>query len=223
MRDRDGRQESGSFIGRTPGSKIRDRKPDGPRGNGDRRPGNSPAPPAGREYTESGGPSPEAQTANASLIVFALLVLMIGAGGGYYLFRGGAAFTPNRELWTKQVELCCEMIQQMDAIITEAQAQDWDRCRDSMEALRELSGRRTILLANDINRAAIVFLAAATHCVQREEFTSHFEDMRLSFHTAINEMRKIVNSEPMTDDVHRLLDASHQQMQVIRRKESGAA
>ncbi len=121
------------------------------------------------------------------------------------------------------MELCCEIIQQMDAIITEAQAQDWDRCRDSMEALRELSGPRTILLANDINRAAIVFLAAATYCVQREEWTSHFEDMRLSFHTAINEMRKIANSEPMTDDVHRLLDASHQQMQVIRRKESGAA
>ena len=148
---------------------------------------------------------------------------MIGGAGGYFLFRGATALSPTRELWSKQVELCCEIIQQMDAIIIEAQIQDWDRCRDSMEALRELSGPRTILLANDINRATIVFLAAATHCVQREECTSHFEDMRLSFHSAINAMRTIANSEPMTDDVHRLLDASHQQMRVMRRKESGAA
>ena len=157
------------------------------------------------------------------MILIALLILLIGGAGGYFLFRGTAALTTNRELWTKQVELCCEIIQQMDAVIAEAQAQDWDRCRDSMDALRELSGRRTILLANDINRAAIVFLASATYCVQREECSSHFEDMRLSFHTAIDAMRKIANPEPMTDDVHRLLDASHEQMRVIRRKESGAA
>ncbi|MCH7990141.1 MAG: hypothetical protein IID46_13460 [Planctomycetes bacterium] len=223
LRDRGTGQESGSFIGQTPGSRNRSRNPDRPRGDSDRRPGDSPAPQADREFAETGGFPSEAQIENASLILIALLILMIGGVGGYYLFRGAAALAPNRELWTKQVELCCEIIQQMDAIITEAQAQDWDRCRDSMDALRELSGRRTILLANDINRAAIVFLAAATYCVQREECTSHFEDMRLSFHTAINAMRKIANSEPMTDDVHRLLDASHQQMRVIRRKESGAA
>jgi hypothetical protein len=220
---RDDGQESGSFIGQTRGSKIRDRKPDGPRGNNDRRPRDYPTPQADREFAETGGTSSEAQIENASLILIALLILLIGGAGGYFLFRGGAALTPNRELWTKQVELCCEIIQQMDAIITEAQAHDWDRCRDSMDALRELGGRRTIILANDINRAAIVFLAAATYCVQREECTSHFEDMRLSFHTAIDAMRKIANSEPMTDDVHRLLDASHQQMRIIHRKESGAA
>ena len=223
LRYRDPRQESGSLIGRTPGSRIRNRKPDGPGGNADRSPRGTPAPQADREYAEFGGPVSEAQIENASLILIALLILLIGGAGGYFLLRGSSALTPSRELWTKQVELCCEIIQQMDAIITEAQAQDWDHCRDSIDALRELSGHRTILLTNDINRAAIVFLAASAYCVQREECTSHFEDMRLSFHTAIDAMRTIANSEPMTDDVHRLLDASHQQEQVIRSKETGAA
>ena len=153
-----------------------------------------------------------------------ILIFLVGALIVFCLYQLGVLKPFAKELWSKQLELCCEIAQQMDISMVAANCKNWIMCQQSLDALNDLNGRRVILLTSKLNQCVLDFTKQALDCKLSAENADYLRTLRAKYNAAIQTMRKVaVRTELLSPQVTQSLDNSHKLSQTIHQTKTDAA
>jgi hypothetical protein len=153
-----------------------------------------------------------------------ILIFLVGAFIMFCLYQLGVLKPFAKELWSKQLELCCEIAQQMDVFMVAANRKNWVMCQQSLDALNDLNGRRVILLTSELNQCVLDFMKQSLDCKLSAENADYLRTRRAKYNAAIQAMRKAaVRTELLSPQVTQSLDDAHKLSQTIHQKKTDAA
>jgi hypothetical protein len=153
-----------------------------------------------------------------------ILIFLVGAFIMFCLYQLGVLKPFAKELWSKQLELCCEIAQQMDVFMVAANRKNWVMCQQSLDALNDLNGRRVILLTSELNQCVLDFMKQSLDCKLSAENADYLRTLRAKYNAAIQAMRKAaVRTELLSPQVTQSLDDAHKLSQTIHQKKTDAA
>ncbi|HUG94290.1 MAG TPA: hypothetical protein VML55_25900 [Planctomycetaceae bacterium] len=177
------RDEAGSVLHRETGSVLV------------RRPGNQAAAGNGSldaAENHTNGGSPATFISQKRLTPFALVLISLGGAALilFTLFKLGMSNPYAGEVWTRRLDLCCDLAGQLDTFMDSVRREDWDRCQSILDALHATNGRRAVLLANGTNSALFRFLQVAINGRLSARDPEYRRNLENKFALAVEALRK---------------------------------